>query len=66
MWSCRFCPHEPRPNLSITDTAVVAYTLEKRANLLLADDADVRRLATQEGLAVIRWQQALAGIGIFS
>ena len=33
------------PHISETDAAVVAYALEKKAALVLADDPDVRELA---------------------
>jgi hypothetical protein len=39
-------------NISETDAAVVACALEKRARLVLSDDAEVRRLAEREGLLV--------------
>ena len=41
------------PNISETDAAVVAYALEKRASLVLADDSDVRELAGREGLSIM-------------
>lgn len=41
------------PNISETDAAIVACALEKKARLVLADDADVRELAGQEGLLVM-------------
>ena len=41
------------PNISATDATVVGCAVEREANLVLADDTDVRGLAVQEGLAVM-------------
>ncbi|ODS29840.1 MAG: hypothetical protein SCARUB_05058 [Candidatus Scalindua rubra] len=40
-------------NISETDAAVVACALEKKANIVLADDSGVRELTESEGLSVI-------------
>lgn len=41
------------PNISQTDAAVVACALERRTTRVVADDPDVRKLATREGLLVV-------------
>jgi predicted nucleic acid-binding protein len=41
------------PRISQIDAGVVACALERKINLILADDPDVRALAEQEGLSVV-------------
>jgi predicted nucleic acid-binding protein len=48
-----------KPNISETDAAVVAFAIEKKAGLVLADDSHVRGLVEQEGISV------MGSIGIF-
>jgi predicted nucleic acid-binding protein len=40
-------------NVSVTDAAVIAFAVRRKATLLLADDTAVREMARREGLAVM-------------